>query len=419
MDGPVQQILLLLFVQQMVNLSDPNTVQIIRALFIAANGAYWYLLQGVPDAVKAKNDTRTIWVPIKKQKGIMEQMFPADGAPAPPQEWKKTTLVEHETELATKLVSGIFGSAIQPLLFSFAMNVQIMLAMSLVRLPMNAWKDPIVQKYILGNESVERPYEEVYEEPSTGAPITSASVADSAAGAVGAPTPAGAGKSGFDYECEEVVFQTWEAAQDPANIPGFESLFGAGKSKNINYRTHDNGWTCLMVVAGGSQNGKAEVRKLLELGALPTVADNEGWTALHWAAFHGCVNAIQAICDGYSKDKSAAICGDDAALKSLLVMRDHKGRTAYKVATEERNATEVNILKEAGKRVGLSVADMAAVIVPAAPANRERSDSNVSGGGNRRRAGSDDDAAAPGKAADAPVQEIYTRSAAAAAMDPQ
>ena len=41
-----------------------------------------------------------------------------------------------------------------------------------------------------------------------------------------------------------------------------------------------------MIVCGTWANSEEDVCELIKMGCDPTLRDNEGWTALHWAAFH-------------------------------------------------------------------------------------------------------------------------------------
>ena len=133
-----------------------------------------------------------------------------------------------------------------------------------------------------------------------------------------------------------------------------------------NYRTTRGGWTPLMVVAGSSAHALRDVARVLALGADPAVADAEGWTALHWAAFHGVAHAIEAIAlcyrGGSALPEGAANAslkglmlpqlGSAAELAALLAMTDASGRTARRVAAEEDHKAVAAALAALGAPLG-------------------------------------------------------------------
>ena len=52
-----------------------------------------------------------------------------------------------------------------------------------------------------------------------------------------------------------------------------------------------------MVVMGNPLGDTKTVGTLLQLGADPLLQDDEGWNALHWAAFHSNVGAVEVMKD--------------------------------------------------------------------------------------------------------------------------
>ena len=71
------------------------------------------------------------------------------------------------------------------------------------------------------------------------------------------------------------------------------------------------------------------VHKILALGADASATDDEGWTALHWAAYHGNLSGATALCS------YAASSGGGSAEKSLVHLKDLEGKTALDLAKEE------------------------------------------------------------------------------------
>jgi len=91
---------------------------------------------------------------------------------------------------------------------------------------------------------------------------------------------------------EDVLLETWEQGVN-ADISELLSML---TKKNINYKTKENGWTPVMLMAAlGVKETSSAMRQLKRLGADPSICDNEGWNALHWACFHGSVDGTVAL----------------------------------------------------------------------------------------------------------------------------
>jgi len=92
---------------------------------------------------------------------------------------------------------------------------------------------------------------------------------------------------------EEVMLDVWDAGAN-ADI---KVLMNALTTKNCNSQTKEDGWTPLMIIAGlANIKGTADsIKQLVELGGNPAITDKEGWNTLHWAAFHGNVDAAEEL----------------------------------------------------------------------------------------------------------------------------
>jgi hypothetical protein len=222
----------------------------------------------------------------------------------------------------------------------------------------------------------DRPYGELLQDPEVVPPAAAAGAIAGGAARAGAITAAGgsapaavAGSAGGDVEWEEAIAATWES-KDPSEVGIFEHL-ATTKPGSVNYQTEGTRWSALMVVAGSRQNGAAETAHLLELGVAPALQDGDGWTALHWAAFHGCAPAAAAICDAFGeqagggegadsgprgkKKKAVPRVGTLAQLRSLLELASADGRTALSVAEAEGNEAVAAALRAAATRCGANV----------------------------------------------------------------
>jgi hypothetical protein len=280
-------------------------------------------------------------------------------------EWLQTTYYEHEKTKASEAAKQLLtGGAMQFGLFSLWMNVQLPLAINLIMGPWGAYDDPIVKQYLLGAR-LERPYGEVLEDPASTAPAATAGVADAPASAQIADGPAAATA---DAAVEETILRTWEA-EEPVDVEVFDRLAAAGKPI-ATHAVAPDGWTALMVVAGGPHHPKRAVPRLLELGAVPEAADKDGWTALSWAAFHDNAAAIDAICAHV-----LASAGGRSRLVRLLASKSTGGETPGSTALEVAQQAKAEAAAAALRRFAEAGADAAAPAAAPAAASRGRSPS--------------------------------------------
>jgi ankyrin repeat protein len=131
---------------------------------------------------------------------------------------------------------------------------------------------------------------------------------------------------------EDLILDTWDAG----NKADIGTFMEAITRENCNYRTKENGWTPLMVLAGLNAKGTASaIRQVKELGGDPAIVDVEGWNSLHWAAFHGSLDAAKELV----KDTA------------LLVCKDKEGKLPVDMAKAEGNEDIAKLLER------MSIAD--------------------------------------------------------------
>jgi len=118
---------------------------------------------------------------------------------------------------------------------------------------------------------------------------------------------------------DTLILDTWDMG-NKADIPKFVEGIN---ERNCNDRTKENGWTPLMILSGSDSDGTVEaIKQIIEtMGGDPAVTDNEGWNALHWAAFHGSLKAAKELMD----------------YPSLLDAKDNDGKTPLDMAVQEDN----------------------------------------------------------------------------------
>lgn len=134
---------------------------------------------------------------------------------------------------------------------------------------------------------------------------------------------------------EDVLLDTWDLGAD-ADIKPF---MAALTKKNINFATSDNGWTPIMILSGlGAKSAIGAMRQMKAMGANPEKVDQEGWNALHWAAFHGSADAAKVL---LSKDDYNGIA------LGLHKVADKEGKTPITHAKAEGNDDVAKVIEEA------------------------------------------------------------------------
>ena len=77
----------------------------------------------------------------------------------------------------------------------------------------------------------------------------------------------------------------------------------------------------------------------LSLGSNPLATDKDGWTALHWAAFHNCPEAVKALL------LEEGVVSDEELRGELADKADEEGKTAMDIAVEEKADGVIKFLK--------------------------------------------------------------------------
>lgn len=126
---------------------------------------------------------------------------------------------------------------------------------------------------------------------------------------------------------EEVMLDTWDQG---ANASLVELLYMLN-SNNINTSTKEDGWTSLMIVSGlKCENDVSAIRTMIQdYKADIMMTDHDGWTCLHWAAFH---NSLSAATELYHQS-------------ALLTITDNEGKTPLDIAIAENNTGIVDLLQ--------------------------------------------------------------------------
>ncbi|CAI5736269.1 unnamed protein product [Hyaloperonospora brassicae] len=335
--SPVRMLIMLPMIFVMGKIDFENEV-----LLLAARTAFFVcqataLLVGLylKQLIARKHDTRRIFVPGVKS--------PFDQSPNY-DELTESTYEAHELAKANEfLKQTLIGAGISSLVH-FKMGVNHVVLIQSIMMPLNLWDNPLVQAYLLG-----RRHGRIWHERLEGE-----SAADAEAAATAGETPTAAEAAAVDDAVERKTQQqrqqvdvTPEEAVAEALAAGADADFDAlwtAVQHQVNAKTDEDQWTALMVACGSPVDTDEFIAKVVRAGADVLAVDGDGWTALHWSAFHGRPEAAEALLSSLSP----ALCAE------LLAVQASDGRTAAEVAKGEENADVVDVLTRFSKREATS-----------------------------------------------------------------
>lgn len=232
-------------------------------------------------------------------------------------EYTEHTYEEYETTKAKELLNqSLIGSAISTFIhFKFGVNQVVV--MQCVMIPLNLYDNPLVKKYILGSK--DRVWDEKLQGEKLDADATVAATNDVKK----------ADKPALPASMSDAIVAMWN--DTTADFGSF--LPRALKTPNA---TSDaDKWTSLMVAAGSPSDTSAFIKAMIANSATDVLkTDNDGWTALHWSAFHDRPVAAEILL-GNAKDAD-----------KLIALKDNEGKTALEVAKQEGNAKVVSVIEQ-------------------------------------------------------------------------
>lgn len=235
------------------------------------------------------------------------------------------------------LGSTLFGVALT-LGLHYYRGMVMGLAMQAVMGPLNLAENALVKALFLGNGL--RPQDKIFEEKTAAELTADDEVVDEQGNPVvrnltsttGGAAAANADGSGEEKtkNLEDILLDTWDAGTK-ADI---SELMSALTKKNCNYQTKEDNWTALMILAGlsGVAGTASAIRQVQALGGNCAIVDKEGWTPLHWAAFHGSVEAAKELVKKES---------------NKLKILDKEGHTPLDMARKEKNDNVAAVYEEA------------------------------------------------------------------------
>ena len=266
--------------------------------------------------IEAKPDHRKIHVPTPKS----PMDTSTENSPL-----TETTYYDHELAKVKEFIQQtLIGACISSFIhFKFGVN-QVVVIQS-VMVPLNLFENPILKKHIYGIGGPRYWDEKLDGESLDAQPHPDAIDNESV------PVPDKKGKKSSGPNYADAIKQAWDMGVE-ANFDRLLTILKGDKSAMAT-KTSD-GWTALMVACGSPIDTESFIKEVIQGGCPVRAADNDGWTALHWSAFHGCPEAAQVLLTAISKE--------DADF--LMSAKDTQGRTAQEVATEESNADVADVL---------------------------------------------------------------------------
>lgn len=239
------------------------------------------------------------------------------------------------TTARSLLGSTLFGVAMTVGLHIYK-GMIVGLAIQTIMGPLNLLENPLVKALILGNGIKKE--DKIFEEKTAAELTAEDEVIDEHGNAVVRQVTDGTALSAT-VSFEDLLLDTWDAG----NKADVGALMSAITKKNCNYRTKENGWTPLMILAGLSAKGTTSaIRQVKELGGNPAIVDVEGWNAMHWACFHGSLEGAKEL---GLKDKA------------LLLVKDKEGTLPLDMARAEGNEEVAKLIESLEMAANLAPSD--------------------------------------------------------------
>jgi hypothetical protein len=257
---------------------------------------------------------------------------------ADPNAKKKYTQISyaaHVQSAARSLIgSTMFGIAMTCGLYYY-WGTLTGLAMQVVMAPLNLWENPLVKSILKG--VMLAPENTVFDEKLSLQELgDDVEVVDEQGRVVvvgGGSTNGGSAAIAAALEplsaagLKTLLLDTWDAGAK-ADVAKLVSCL---TKDNCNTTTDPDRWTALMILSGLKHTPEASLQKCLDLGAKVSMTDADGWTCLHWAAFHGNETAAAFLVK---------------AQPSLATVLDAQQQTPLEVAMAEKSDDVIKVLQQ-------------------------------------------------------------------------
>lgn len=317
--SPMRMVIMLplMFLMGKVDFENDVILNSARAAFLLAQVTSLLLGLYIKKQVEAKNDQRKIYVP-----GVKSPFDPSPNY----DEVTETTYATHELAKVNEFIKQTcIGAGISSFIH-FKMGVNHVVLIQAIMTPMNLYDNQLVQAYVFGKRNGrmwgERLEGETNEEAAAANGIAPEATTD-------ASEATKTKKTKTDLTPEEAILKVSGAGADA----DFDELWAAVKSA-VNASTKEDQWTALMVACGSPIDTTEFIEKVVVAGADVTAVDGDGWTALHWSAYHGRPEAAETLLEAVPAKK----------LGQLLAIKALDGRTAKEVAKAEDNSEVVDVI---------------------------------------------------------------------------
>jgi len=307
---------------------DPDVVFMLRCAYGAVQGlillAVLYVYMVATKISKSKLKDEEIFVSPPAQ--------PFAGPDAKKQ-YTKTTVGAEALKVASKLGFSTLSGLCMTVGLHWYKGMIIGLAMQTIMGPLNLLENSFAKNILLGGgkDKDEKGEKRRFFDEKFRSEMTDKDEVVDAEGKMIVLKKEKKDKNSKSKSFEDLLLDTW----DDGATADIEPLVKAFKKDNINFKTKESGWTPLMVMAAiGAKGAVDAIKKMKSIGASATVTDNEGWNALHWAAFHGSLEGAIAVMDAY-----------DGIKLSLHLTKDKEGMTPLEHASKEGNTAIADYLK--------------------------------------------------------------------------
>jgi hypothetical protein len=135
-----------------VDLKNPQVVQLVQAVFALVATVVYLTNNSVPGRVK--DDPTPVWFKAAA-KPSLSSMFGGGSGEKP--SWHRTTRGELERTLAKQKAGATLSQLMFPAFFTFYMKVHVMAAIQIITLLYGLFEDPLVRKYVLAPFGVPLP----------------------------------------------------------------------------------------------------------------------------------------------------------------------------------------------------------------------------------------------------------------------
>lgn len=241
--------------------------------------------------------------------------------------YKEVKYGEHIISLAKQMISSSLFGMVFTVGLHFYKGMTTGMAINIIMGPLNMYENPLFKLFVFGMT----PDDRVFDEKVSRSELEgSDKIVDEEGKVIYEAKALIAVKNGT---FEEVMLDTWDASE-AADISTFMSKLD---SKTVNDTTKENKWTPLMIICGLKCRGDASaMRQMKELGADVSIKDKEGWTALHWACFHGSISAAKVLFADF-----------DIISNGVHLIKDKDGKSPLDLATAEKNDEVAKIVEDA------------------------------------------------------------------------